>query len=69
MPLSAARLTQGVPWLCVPLSREVCLFDCFRNGECTQLIPKSSGTRCRTEVRCERQLHQLISEGSGSVFM
>jgi hypothetical protein len=26
--LSAARLTQGVPWLCVPPSREVCLFDC-----------------------------------------
>jgi hypothetical protein len=26
--ISAARLTQGVPWLCVPLSRGVCLFDC-----------------------------------------
>jgi len=25
---SAARLTQRVPWLCVPLSREVCLFVC-----------------------------------------
>ena len=24
----AARLTQEVPWLCVPPSREVCLFDC-----------------------------------------
>jgi hypothetical protein len=26
--ISAAWLTQRVPWLCVPLSREVCLFDC-----------------------------------------
>jgi hypothetical protein len=25
---SAARLTQRVPWLRVPLSQEVCLFDC-----------------------------------------
>jgi hypothetical protein len=25
---SAARLTQRVPWLCAPLSQEVCLFDC-----------------------------------------
>jgi hypothetical protein len=24
--ISAARLTQGVPWLCVPPSREICLF-------------------------------------------
>jgi len=28
MAISAARLTQRVPWLCVPLSREVCPFDC-----------------------------------------
>jgi hypothetical protein len=24
----ATRLTQRAPWLCVPLSQEVCLFDC-----------------------------------------
>jgi hypothetical protein len=28
--ISAARLTQRVPWLCVPLLQEVCLFDCYR---------------------------------------
>ena len=27
---SAARLTQGVPWLCVPLSREVCPYLLLR---------------------------------------
>jgi hypothetical protein len=27
--ISATRLTQRVPWLCVPLSQEVCLFDCY----------------------------------------
>jgi hypothetical protein len=26
--VSATRLTQRAPWLCVPLSREVCLFEC-----------------------------------------
>jgi len=30
MAISAARLTQRVPWLCVPLSREVCPFDCCK---------------------------------------
>jgi hypothetical protein len=31
---SAARLTQRVPWLCVPLSREVCLYrlPCLRDN-------------------------------------
>ena len=31
--ISAARRTQGVPWLCVPPSREVCLFDCYQGQQ------------------------------------
>ena len=31
---SAARLTRGVPWLCVPFSRRVCHFVGITNSEC-----------------------------------
>jgi hypothetical protein len=31
--VSAARRTQGVPWLCVPPSREVCLFELLQDKE------------------------------------
>jgi hypothetical protein len=38
---SAARLTQGVPWLCVPLSREVCPYLLLRREHCRTRFAKS----------------------------
>jgi hypothetical protein len=43
---STARLTLGVPWLCVPPSREVCLFDCYCYG---------GALTCRVPSQVERQ--------------
>src|SRR5580658_1497825 len=45
LAISAARLTQRVPWLCVPLLREVCLFDCCSNLRLTPLTRKVNAFR------------------------
>jgi hypothetical protein len=58
--ISAARLTQEVPWLCVTPSRELCLFDCFLCRIWT--LPEYMSTKITKNVRRLKFSHQLATD-------